>query len=485
MAMIGRKKELLLLKEAFKSDRAEMIAVYGRRRIGKTYLVREFFKTQPNTFILALTGQSNGDMKTQIRNCVRVLKDDCNISLPSTAKWDDVFAQIKTFHQVNRTAYNHFVVFIDETPWISTVKSGFIGAVGHIWNTHFSLFPNVTFVLCGSAAAWMLKNIASDKGELHGRITRRIALKPFTLVECEHYLQEKGFTVSRKHVIDYYIALGGVAQYLSYLNPHKSYSQNIDALCFSADGMLYDEFGKLFTALFGKTPHHKAVVEFLAAKTSLRYGAQEIADGIKVKSLAGIYGILDDLEAAGFVREQRYYNQNTRDALYSLCDPYSYFYLKWIKGISRSSIEQNTTYWPTMEFTQGYKAWAGNAFEMVSHNHIPQIKRALGISGVKTDSYYWRTKAGDNHKGAQIDLLLKRADKTVTIVECKYYSEAFTIDITYEKNLENKKLSFNAGDKENNAITLAMLTTYGAVRNKGVNVHFTDLTMDSLFSDTV
>jgi hypothetical protein len=327
----------------------------------------------------------------------------------------------------------------------------------------------------------MLKNIASDKGELHGRITKRIALMPFTLGESELYLLQKGFNVSRKHVIDYYIALGGVAQYLSYLDPNKSYSQNIDALCFSVDGILYDEFGKLFTALFGKTPHHKAVIEFLAAKASLRYSAQDIADGLKINSSATIYGVLEDLEAAGFIRAQRYYNQDKRDVLFSLCDPYSYFYLKWIKGIGRSSMEQNSSYWATMEFTQGFISWSGNAFEMIAHNHIPQIKRALGISGVKTDTYYWRTKLENGNLGAQIDLLIKRADKTVTIVECKYYNDSYTIDTAYEKNLENKKMAFSAADKENNAITLAMLTTYGAKRGKGVNINFTDITIDSLF----
>lgn len=480
--MIGRDKEKKLLEDAYHSDRAEMIAVYGRRRIGKTYLIREFFKTKANIFMLTLSGQANGDMKTQVRNSSRVLRESCGIVIPTTAKWDEIFHELKTFHIAHKEEYDHFVLFIDETPWISTPKSGFIGAVGHIWNIYFSLFPNVTFILCGSAAAWMLKNIASDKGELHGRITKRIALMPFTLGESEAYLQHKGFSVSRKHVIDYYSALGGVAHYLSYLDPNKSYAQNIDTVCFSVEGILYDEFGKLFTALFGKTPHHKAVVEFLAAKASLRYSAQEIANSLKIASLATIYSVLDDLEAAGFIRGQNYYNQNKRDVLFSLCDPYSYFYLKWIKNIGRSSMEQNSSYWATMEFTQGFVSWSGNAFEMVAHNHIPQIKSALGISGVKTDTYYWRTKADNGNLGAQIDLLIKRADKTVTIVECKYYNDVYTLDSAYEKNLENKKKAFSAVDKENNAITLALLTTYGAKRGKGVNINFTDMTMDTLFS---
>lgn len=479
--MIGRTKEIAVLQESYSSQKPEMIAIYGRRRIGKTYLIREFYASKPNAFVLTLTGQSAGDMKTQIRNTAKVLKELCNIDIKSTSKWDEVFEQIKLFHVTHHSDYEHFTLFIDEVPWIATAKSGFIGVLGHIWNTYFSQFPNVSFVLCGSAAAWMLRNIASDKGELHGRITRRIPLKPFNLAECEAYLNHKGFNISRKHIIDYYIALGGVAQYLNSLDSNKSYAQNIDALCFKPEGIMYDEFSKLFTALFGKTPYHKAIVENLGSKKSLRFSAQEIAKSLKITALATVYSVLDDLDAAGFVKVQRYYKQNSRDALYSLCDPYSYFYLKWIKEVSKDTLEQNNSYWMGMEATQSFKSWSGNAFEMVVHNHIPQIKQALGISGVRTESYYWRTKAKDDSSGAQIDLVIKRADKTVSIIECKYYNDIFAIDSNYEKNLENKKTAFANSDSEKNAITLAFVTPYGAKLGSKVNISFSDITIDALF----
>jgi uncharacterized protein len=480
--MIGRAKEIQTLQESFASDRAEMIAVYGRRRIGKTYLIQEFYRSKPNTFFVCLTGQSGDDMKAQIRNSARVLKEKCDITIKSTAKWDEVFDELKKYHQAHHRDYEHFTLFIDETPWIATAKSGFIGALGHSWNIYFSAFSNVTFVLCGSAASWMLKNIASDKGELHGRITRRIALKPFTLRDCKLYLESRGFILQNKHIIDYYMTLGGVAEYLKHLNPNKSYSQNIDELCFKSDGILYDEFSRLFVALFGKTPHHRAVVEFLGSKKTLRYSATDIAKSLKIDAIATVYGVLDDLEAAGFIKAARFYNQDKRDTLYSLSDPYSYFYLKWIKGLGRSVLEQNDSYWAGVEQTQLFDIWAGNAFEMVAHNHIPQIKYALGISGVQTDTCYWKSKGDETSKGAQIDLLIKRADRTVSIVECKYWGSIYEVDSAYEQNLNNKKTAFGASDKEKNALTLAMLTTYGAKRKNGVNIAFSDITIDALFA---
>lgn len=479
--MIGRQKELQILNEAYNSDKAEMIAVYGRRRIGKTYMIREFYAKKPNTFALTLTGQSGDDMKAQIRNTARALKESCGISIAATAKWDEVFAKIKEFHQNNAPKYEHFVLFIDELPWIATAKSGFVGALGYAWNTYFSMFTNTTFVLCGSAAAWMLRNIASNKGELHGRITRKIALKPFSLSECEEFLISKGFSLPRKYVVDYYIALGGVAQYLNHLDPTKSNVENIDRLCFKNDGILRSEFTQLFTALFGRTPYHQAVVEKLGSTKSLRFSAAEIAKALKIDSIANVYAVLEDLEAAGFVAAHRFYGQTKRDTLYSLCDPYSYFYLKWIKGVSSSAIEQNDSYWGSVEATQGYKSWSANAFEMAAHNHIAQIKKALGIGGVRTDTYYWIAKGDEDTKGAQIDMLIKRADRFVTIVECKYCNDTFVVDAEYETELENKKNAFMRSDKGQNGVTLALLTTFGAKLGGKASIFFSNLTMDALF----
>lgn len=479
--MVGREKELQILEEAYNSGVAEMVAVYGRRRIGKTYMIREFYAKKPKTFLLTLTGQSGDDMKAQIRNTARTLREHCDINIAATAKWDEVFAKIKEFHKNIAPKYEHFVLFVDELPWIATAKSGFVGALGYIWNTYFSTFKNATFVLCGSAAAWMLRNIASNKGELHGRITRKIALKPFSLHECEEYLRHKGFSLSRKHIVDYYIALGGVAQYLNYLDPNKSNIQNIDTLCFKNDGILQNEFTQLFTALFGRTPYHKAVIEKLASARSLRFSAADIAKALKIDSAANIYAVLEDLEAAGFISAHRFYGQSKRDTLYGLCDPYSYFYLKWIKGATASEMEQNDSYWAGVEATPGYRSWSGYAFEMAAHNHIPQIKKALGISGVRTDTCYWSIRGDENIKGAQIDMLIKRADKTVTIVECKYRNDIFVVDTKYEAELENKKNAFANHDKEQNGVTLALLTTYGAKLGSKANISFSNLTMDVLF----
>ena len=479
--LIGREKEIQVLNEISSSDKAEMLVVYGRRRIGKTYLIKEYYKSKDKTFLLTLTGIANNDTRAQIRAASNVLKDTCDIKINSNDKWDQVFNEIKNFHFREKDMYNHFVIFIDEMPWIATAKSGFIGALGSIWNTYFQDFKNVTFILCGSAAAWMLKNVVSNKSEFHGRITRKIILNPFTLKESEQYLKYKGFDILRKQVVQYYLTFGGVAHYFNLLNPTKSYTQNINELFFTDNSLLFNEFPQLFNSLFGRTPHHKKIIEYLGKKITLHYDINEIAKHLKI-SKTNTYPILEELEAAGFIKSQNFYEQKKRDTLYSLCDPFCFFYLHWVAPVDKRSISENISYWQTIVMTQKFTSWCGYAFELVCHNHILQIKDALGISGVQTTSYYWSTKARDNQKGAQIDLLIKRADKTVTIVECKYYEVPFEISEFYEANLRNKIAAFRNSTKDNSAITIVMLTANGTTCFKGVSLSYTDLTIDNLFT---
>ena len=422
--IIGRTKEIAILNETYSSKKAEMIVVYGRRRIGKTYLINEFYKTKANVFQLTLTGIANNNMKAQIRGCMAPLMQQCSISISETFQWDQVFEEIKQFHSVNHKKYEHFVLFIDEMPWLTTPKSGFVGALGSIWNTYFQNFANVTFVLCGSAAAWMLKNVVSNKSEFYGRLTRKIILKPFTLKESEDYLHYKGFNLSRQLVVQYYFTFGGVAHYFNLLDSTKSYAQNVNELFFRENSLLYDEFNQLFTSLFGRTPYHKKIIEYLGNKVSIRFNVDEIAKKIGISN-TNTYPILDELEAAGFIKTQHFYEQKKRDRLYSLNDPFCYFYLKWVASVSHNILSENTSYWQNIELSKNYDIWSGFAFELVAHNHILQIKDALGILGVQTESFYWVRKGTDDKKGAQIDLLIKRADKTITIVECKFYNKEF------------------------------------------------------------
>ncbi len=478
--MVGRKKELAILNESLHSNRAEMIAVYGRRRVGKTYLIEQFYNKQ-NICMVSLIGQSQANMSTQLTNAKNRLFDKYAIDLHGAKNWSELFEGIKNYHQTIKNGCEHFVLFIDELPWIATAKSGFIGALSYIWNSYFEKYSNVTIVLCGSSASWMVKMVIEEKGGLHQRITRQIPLYPFNLQESESYLKERGFNyLSRKEIVDIYMILGGVAQYLSFLNPQKSIAQNINELCFTMGGQLQREFSTLFVALFGKKGIHQQVVSYLGESKSRLFSANEISKKFNIKS-DPLYRTLEELEMAGFISKHNRYGRKKRDTRYALSDSFSAFYLKWMANVTTQELMENSNYWQFISSSQSWISWSGNRFEAVCHKHILQIKKALGISGVYTQTHYWQSRGDKSKKGTQIDMLIERADKTVMIVEIKYYNKEFTISKSYADNLRKKIETFREEDKAHNSIMLVMLSTYGVKKNSYSFMVNCDLGIDVLF----
>jgi DNA-binding MarR family transcriptional regulator len=327
----------------------------------------------------------------------------------------------------------------------------------------------------------MVKKVIEEKGGLHQRITRQIPLYPFTLQESELYLKALGFHyLSRKEIIDLYIVLGGVAQYLSFLNPKKSVSENINRLCFTVGGQLQREFQTLFIALFGRNGIHQQVVKQLGSVKKRLFSVEEISKKFKLK-IEQLYITLDELEMAGFISKYNMYGRKKRDARYALTDSFSAFHLKWIEALSQSELLENENYWQYVNSSQSWISWSGNSFESICHKHILQIKKALGISGVHTQTYYWSDLGTENKKGTEIDMLIQRADKTVMVIEIKYHNQPFSISKSYAENLKHKVESFRENDKNRNSLMLVMLTTYGVKKNNYSNMINDDITMDILF----
>lgn len=478
--MVGRAKELAILNEALHSNRAEMIVVYGRRRVGKTYMIEQFYN-QPNICLVSLIGQSGANMATQLSNAKNRLFERHQIECSEIKTWMELFSKIQNYHQEVANSYEHFVLFIDELPWIATPKSGFMGALSYMWNSYFEKYSNISVVLCGSATSWMVKKVIEEKGGLHQRITRQIPLYPFNLQESELYLKERGFNyLSRKEIVDLYIILGGVAQYLSFLDPNKSITDNINLLCFTIGGQLQREFSTLFIALFGKKGIHQQVVTYLGKSKRRLFSANEISEKFNVKS-DPLYRTLEELEMSGFISKENRYGRKKRDARYRLSDSFSAFHLKWMTNVTQQELMENHNYWQFISNSQSWISWSGYRFEAICHRHILSIKKALGISGVYTQTYYWQSQGNKDKNGAEIDMLIQRADKTVMIVEVKYYNQEFSISKSYAENLRRKIESFREEDKARNSIMLVMMTTYGIKQNSYSNMVNCSLDMGVLF----
>jgi hypothetical protein len=366
------------------------------------------------------------------------------------------------------------VLFLDELPWLDTPRSGFIPALEHFWNSWASGRSDILLIVCGSAAAWMINNLINNRGGLHNRVTHRIRLKPFTLAETEEFFKARGAAFDRYSILLLYMVMGGIPFYLDAVRTSERAAQNIDRLCFSEDGLLRGEFDNLYRSLFLHAEKHVAIIEALSVKGK-GLTRQEILAETKLLDGGGLTRMLKELEESNFIRRYPSFGVKQKKAFYQLVDVYSLFYLKWIRGTS--SLDINT--WINGLDSPAQRAWSGYAFEQVCLSHLDAIKKALGISGVQTQTSAW--KSSNAAKGAQIDLLIDRRDQVINLCEMKFSMHPFTIDKSYAQSLQNKVAVFKSETGTRKAIYLTMITTYGLARAAYSSMVQNELTMDILF----
>ncbi len=467
--LIGRKKEIERLKAYTESKKSEFVVVYGRRRVGKTFLIRKVFN---NEFAFQLTGLANVTKRQQLLQF--------HLTLTKYAKevdWEPTPANnwIEAFHQLSqylemKPSKNKIVIFLDELPWLDTQNSKFIPALEHFWNSWASTRDDIVLIVCGSAASWMLNHLIKNRGGLHNRITDRIQLAPFSLAETEAFLTYKNAVYNPYQILILYMALGGIPFYLDFIKPDKSAIQNINDLCFEQNAPFRLEYENLYASLFNKHGRHLSIVEALATKGK-GLTRKEIIKRSKMTDGGGLSRILKELEESNFIRRYNAFGKKTKENLYQLIDLYSLFYLRFIK---KTSVDDENFWLNAIETPQFY-AWAGYAFEMVCLLHIPQIKKELGISGVQTSVSTWHSPT------AQIDLLIDRKDQVINICEMKFSINSYTIDKKYAENLRNKMGAFRQVTKTKKALFLTTITTYGLKNNQYSGMVQSDLKMGMLF----
>jgi predicted AAA+ superfamily ATPase len=456
--IIGRLNEQLILEKALKSNEPELIAIYGRRRVGKTYLVRQYFNRH---LLFDFSGVNNEFSKTQLLNFRNTLVAAAKQQIPPSVpeSWTEAFMQLQQFVEPQIKKIKG-VIFLDEFPWLNSQRSGFLKAFEFFWNSWASRQPNLIVVICGSAASWMIQKVVNNKGGLHNRITRRIRLMPFTLKESLEYLRYKKVNLDEYQVLQLYMAMGGIPQYLKEIETGQSATQNIDRICFTKDGQLQNEFTNLYRSLFDAADKHIAIVRTLAEKSS-GMNRTEISDAVGIATGGTLTELLAELEESGFISSYLPYGKNVKYTIYKLADEYSRFYLKFMEN-TRSS---GPGTWSRIAATQSWTSWSGGAFESICLKHIAQIKGALGINGILTDESIWRHVPGKGKPGAQIDLLIDRADHCISVCEMKFSVNKFTIDKRYADELRNKLSVFADESKTKKTLMLVMVTTFGVKDN--------------------
>ena len=471
--LIGRDREKQVLLSTLHEEYAQFVAVYGRRRVGKTFLIRETFS---NRFDFQYTGAANLTARKQLVRFRRALKEHGQKDTPELTNWGDAFAELKRF--ICNLPEGKKLIFLDELPWMDAPRSGFLSELESFWNGWASARKDIVFIVCGSSTSWMVKKIIKNKGGLHNRLNHRLSLKPFPLGLCEKMAQSRGLVLTRKQMLEAYMIFGGVPYYWSLLQKGTSIAAEVDRLVFSPDGELHDEFEMLYASLFKKPEPYVRVIELLAKK---RKGMtrQDLISAGKFEDNGAFSDILKDLEWCGFIRSYTMMGNRTKSDIFQLIDHFTLFYYEFMAGK-----RQNANYWKALLGSPKYNTWCGLAFERTCLWHIDQIKEKLGIGGILTNEYAWRCLPDDStgRRGAQIDLIIDRSDGIIDVCEMKYANSPYAISADYADELARKRNIFQAVTATKKAVHTVMVTTDGMAHNEYTYDVQAEINLNDLYS---
>ena len=456
MVVAGREDEIKILQNLLNNKGSEFLAVYGRRRIGKTYLIRQVYE---KSIVFEASGLHEKEMAQQLESFWLALLDVSTTEKPTIPKtWLQAFSLLK-IHLNHLESNKKKVIFLDEIAWFETPKSGFLAALDNFWNSYCSKRNDIILVICGSAASWIIDKVINNKGGLHNRITAHIQLMPFTLKETKQFLELSNVKLTLKDLATLYMSVGGVPFYLKDIKSGQSVPQILDELFFKPQALLKNEFGNLYASLFKNSDLHISIIKALATK-SKGLTRKEILVDTKLTSGGGFSKLLDELVACGFIKIIYPINKTKEDFLYRLVDEYSIFYFKFLQSNKVNSS------WLQISNTQSYKAWCGYAFENLSFKHILNIKKALGINGIISNEYSWIDKGKELEKGAQIDFIIDRNDNCINILELKFYDTVFEINKNYAEELQHKVTLFKKKTRTKKNVFITMLTANGVKNNE-------------------
>lgn len=478
--MIGREREVKELNKLYDKKKAELVAIYGRRRVGKTYLVDETFSdriTFRHTALSPADEESRGLLQAQLEHFYNSLVLYGMEKTEKPGNWLDAFLLLEKFLQKIDDGSRQ-VVFLDELPWLDTPRSGFMRAFEGFWNNWGCHQKNLMVIVCGSANSWILDNLINNHGGLYGRVTREIKLSPFDLHECEEYYRENKVVFSRYDMVQSYMIFGGIPYYLEYLDGEKSFAQNVDDMFFAKKPRLQNEFDRLFNAVFVNPEAVKSIVRLLYTRNA-GYTRREITEKLNISDGGRLSRNLNALIAGDFIIKYVPFGLSKREEHYKLIDPFCIFYLHFVSP----QVQMNHKFWQQNTTEQSVVTWRGYAFENVCFNHIEQIKDALGISGVITTSSAW-SKREDDENGMQIDMLLCRNDNVINMCEIKFYSGDFTVNKSYYNVLLGRQEALSKEVSRKMAVHNTLITTNGLKKNEYSGIFTNTITMDDLFKES-
>lgn len=475
--IVGRSDEQATLLEATRSDESQFIAVYGRRRVGKTYLIRRAFA---DDFAFQYTGLERSSNRQQLDAFHRALLQQGLPKCAKPANWVDAFYQLQSLLESKRPSSRHGgkrVVFLDELPWMDAPRAGFVEALGNFWNRWAGWTGDILLIVCGSATSWMFNKVLRNHGGLYNRVTTQIHVRPFCLHQCEQLCRKLRLGWSRRQIAEAYMIMGGIPHYWNKFDRQSSLTANVDRLFFSSDADMRREYLALFASLFSNPDRYESIIEALAGKKrGLTQG--EIAKAAGYAQSGRLSSILENLELCGFIIKVQQPNKRSKDALYQLIDNFSLFYHEFVRGKG-----DRPNYWSMHSNSPANSAWRGLAFERLCFQHREQIARALGIGGVCASWYAWSAPRTEEYPGVQVDLVIDRADGIVNLCEAKFTDRPFAISSDYMQQLLLRRGRYQEEVAPKKGIHLTMIAPEGIAENPQSHEVNSVVRLDDLFAE--
>lgn len=473
--IIGRTHEQEILKNCINSNKSELIAVYGRRRVGKTFLIKNYFKQK---FDFYFTGSLNKTKKQMLMLFNEQLKEYSDRDYPLPEDWHSALNQLKNY--ILRLKKDKIIIFFDEISWLDTKNSGFLADFEYFWNSWAAAYGKIKLIICASATSWIIDKILTNRGGLHNRITKSIGLMPFSLGETEEFLKYKKVKFNRMDIAQCYMAMGGVPFYLDMIEPSIGLAQNIDNLFFSQQGELKNEFNFLYKSLFKNYDFYIKIIECICKKNK-GLTRQEIINELKIAKGGNLTTALRELESCGFIRHYNAFGKKERDALYQLIDFYTLFYLKFCKKLHAN----DPNFFSKNIGSSEINTWMGYSFEIMCLHHIKQIKQKIGIGGVVTNVCSWIAQPDKQlgTEGTQIDLIIDRNDNTINICEIKFSKMKYSITKKYYEHLNERLEIFRQKTQTSKSLHITMITSLGLKQNIYNSVVQSQVILDDLFKN--
>ncbi len=475
MKLVARSAETDELKRCERSGKSELVCVYGRRRVGKTYLVEQTFS---GSFAFRATGVEGGNMRQQLKSFNQRLQEHGDPQRTIPKNWFEAFSRLDIVlsrEDAARSPYGKKVVFLDEFPWFATARSEFLMAFGEFWNRRGTAGDDIMVVICGSATSWIVGNVLENTGSLYNRVTSQVYLEPFCLGDAERFFVDRGFGWTRSQIAESHMVFGGLPYFLELLDPNESLRANIERLCFAPHALLAHESSKLLEATLKKSPAYDRLLSYLAKH---RCGVEKQACFEQTGLAKGTFArAVDDLLKCGYIREFKVPTKRGKPLFLQLVDPFLLFHYRFL---SKKSGDRVGSWSDCIQDEARYKSWRGCSFEILCVLHEAQIKRALGISGVRTRCYPWTSDQGAG--GAQIDLVIERDDGIINICEMRCTDRPFSMDAATEASLLNKVDVFKRETGAKNPVKIVVVSASGIAGVAHTEYISRTITLDDLFA---